>query len=221
MACHYIPLYNIITYNVTIMTLIAIMAINTLLCHIYDYFCRQSRHFLSKRMLEWATHLGYHVDGESQQLDRLVQWMTWTCGSWDLHTVFQTTSCVCDECPWHTVNQTRSCSGRIWSPMIWAAFSDRDSMFSVIREIEALLPPGPIVVYSERAGGSMRLHILHIQHIMHILPSWQSLHRRELLKQRAEGLSRSTCEIFAFATTKTLSVASANRLIQTVSNVCI
>ena len=38
MACHYIPLYNIITYYVTIMTLIAIMAINTLLCHIYDYF---------------------------------------------------------------------------------------------------------------------------------------------------------------------------------------
>ena len=36
-----------------------------------------------------------------------------------------------------------------------------DSMFSVIREVDALLPPGPIVVYSERAGGSMRLHILY------------------------------------------------------------
>ena len=46
-----------------------------------------------------------------------------------------------------------------------------DSMFSVIREVDALLPPGPIVVYSERAGGSMRLHILHIQHIVHIFPS--------------------------------------------------
>jgi hypothetical protein len=45
------------------------------------------------------------------------------------------------------------------------------SMFSVIREIDALLPPGPIVVYSERAGGSMRLHILHIKHIVHILPN--------------------------------------------------
>ena len=31
-----------------------------------------------------------------------------------------------------------------------------DSMFSVIREVDALLPTGPIVVYSERAGGSMR-----------------------------------------------------------------
>ena len=31
-----------------------------------------------------------------------------------------------------------------------------DSMFSVIREMEPLLPPGQIVVYSERAGGSMR-----------------------------------------------------------------
>ena len=31
-----------------------------------------------------------------------------------------------------------------------------DSMFSVIQEMDSLLPPGPIVVYSERAGGSMR-----------------------------------------------------------------
>ena len=80
MACHYIPLYNIITYYVTIMTLIAIMANNTLLCPFMTISRRQSRHFLSKKMLEWATHLGYHVDGESQQLDHLVQWMTWTCG---------------------------------------------------------------------------------------------------------------------------------------------
>ena len=106
---HLLQLWQLTSYYVTFMTMSR----------------RQSRHFLSKKMLEWATHLGYHVDGESQQLDRLVQWMTWTCGSWDLHMVFQTTSCVCDECPWHAVNQTRSCSGRIWSPMIWATFSDR------------------------------------------------------------------------------------------------
>ena len=37
MTCHYILLFNIITYYVTIMTLIAIIAINTLLCHNYDY----------------------------------------------------------------------------------------------------------------------------------------------------------------------------------------
>ena len=43
-----------------------------------------------------------------------------------------------------------------------------DSMFSVIREVDALLPAGPIVVYSERAGGSMRWLILHIRHILHI-----------------------------------------------------
>ena len=37
MTCHYTLLFNIITYYVTIMTLIAIIAINTLLCHNYDY----------------------------------------------------------------------------------------------------------------------------------------------------------------------------------------
>ena len=30
------------------------------------------------------------------------------------------------------------------------------SLLRVIRETDALLPPGPIVVYSERAGGGMR-----------------------------------------------------------------
>ncbi len=36
------------------------------------------------------------------------------------------------------------------------------SMLSVMKETDAALPPGPIIVYSERAGGAMRLHILHI-----------------------------------------------------------
>ena len=49
MACHYIPLYNIITYYVTIMTLIAIMAINTLLCHIYDYFQKAKSAFSEQK----------------------------------------------------------------------------------------------------------------------------------------------------------------------------
>jgi hypothetical protein len=43
------------------------------------------------------------------------------------------------------------------------------TLFSVIREADAHLPPGPIVVYSERAGGAVRLNILHIKHIMHIV----------------------------------------------------
>ena len=49
MACHYIPLYNIITYYATIMTLIAIMAINTLLCHIYDYFQKAKSAFSEQK----------------------------------------------------------------------------------------------------------------------------------------------------------------------------
>ena len=36
------------------------------------------------------------------------------------------------------------------------------SMLSVMKEADNRLPPGPIIVYSERAGGAMRLHILHI-----------------------------------------------------------
>ena len=41
------------------------------------------------------------------------------------------------------------------------------TLLSVIREADAHLPPGPIVVYSERAGGAVRLNILHIKHILH------------------------------------------------------
>ena len=43
------------------------------------------------------------------------------------------------------------------------------TLLSVIREADAHLPPGPIVIYSERAGGAVRLNILHIKHIMHIV----------------------------------------------------
>ena len=42
-------------------------------------------------------------------------------------------------------------------------------LLATIREADAHLPPGPIVVYSERAGGAVRLNILHIAHILHIL----------------------------------------------------
>ncbi len=43
--------------------------------------------------------------------------------------------------------------------------------------------------------------------------------RQEVLKQRASKISRSLCETFAFATTKTVSIASGNRVIQAVGNV--
>ena len=47
------------------------------------------------------------------------------------------------------------------------------SMFSVIDQVDDMLPAGPIVVHSERAGGGARLcnilHIIHILHIVHIL----------------------------------------------------
>ena len=47
------------------------------------------------------------------------------------------------------------------------------SMFSVVDQVDDMLPAGPVVVHSERAGGGVRLnnilHILHIIHIAHIL----------------------------------------------------
>jgi hypothetical protein len=49
------------------------------------------------------------------------------------------------------------------------------ALLSAIREADAHLPPGPIVVYSERAGGAVRLNInilfniLHIKYILYIL----------------------------------------------------
>jgi hypothetical protein len=47
------------------------------------------------------------------------------------------------------------------------------SMFSVVDQVDDMLPAGPIVVHSERAGGGARLcnilHIIHILHIVHIL----------------------------------------------------
>ncbi len=58
---------------------------------------------------------GQHTDvgEESQRLDQLGRSLTWTGGSWDLHTVFQPTRCVCNERRWHAVNRTRSYSGGI------------------------------------------------------------------------------------------------------------
>jgi len=41
------------------------------------------------------------------------------------------------------------------------------------------------------------------------------------LKQRSSKFSRSLCETFAFATSETVSIASGNRLIETVGNVSI
>ena len=39
------------------------------------------------------------------------------------------------------------------------------SMFSVVDQVDDMLPAGPIVVHSERAGGGVRLNnILHILH---------------------------------------------------------
>jgi hypothetical protein len=50
------------------------------------------------------------------------------------------------------------------------------SMFSVVDQVDDMLPAGPIVVHSVRAGGGARLNnifiILHIMHIVHILNTW-------------------------------------------------
>jgi len=58
-------------------------------------------------------------------------------------------------------------------PFDFAAFMRRSggnttTLLATIREADAYLPSGPIVVYSERAGGAARLNILHIAHILHI-----------------------------------------------------
>ena len=77
------------------------------LFHIITVIRGWGQHSLSKTKQEgWATHRGYHVGEESQRLDHLVRSLTWTCGSWDPHTVFQPTRCVCDERRWHAVNRT-------------------------------------------------------------------------------------------------------------------
>ena len=92
-------------------------------------------------------------------------------------------------------------------------------LLASLREADTYLPPGPIHVYSERAGGAVRLDIVHIVHFSHIVTNKHFCHRREVLKQRASNFSRSVCEIFAFATSETVSIESGNRLIQAVGNV--
>jgi hypothetical protein len=57
------------------------------------------------------------------------------------------------------------------TPFDFAAFIRRSggnttTLLATIREAESHMPPGPIVVYSERAGGAaVRLKFLHIAHI--------------------------------------------------------
>ena len=92
-------------------------------------------------------------------------------------------------------------------------------LLASLREADTYLPPGPIHVYSERAGGAVRLYIVHIVHISHIVPNKLFCHRREVLKHRASNFSRSVCEVFAFATSETVSIESGNRLLQAVGNV--
>ena len=109
-------------------------------------------------------------------------------------------------------------------PFDFASFMRRSganttTLLSVIREADAHLPPGPIVVYSERAKGAVRLNILHIKHILHILMHLQTCHRQEILKQQTSKFSLSLCETFVFATSETVFIASGNRLIQTLGNV--
>ena len=64
---------------------------------------------------------------------------------------------------------------RLPSPFDFHGFMRRlggnpTSMFSVVDQVDAMLPAGPILLHSERAGGGARsYHILHITHILHIL----------------------------------------------------
>jgi hypothetical protein len=109
-----VSLYAVMCDYFTIMRIIAITAIIAIiLIH------QKSDNRLCLRVsMVWAkqtlgvgntTHRGYHggEELESQRLDQLGRSLTWTCGSWDLHTVFQPIRGVCDERRWHAVNQTR------------------------------------------------------------------------------------------------------------------
>jgi hypothetical protein len=67
------------------------------------------------------------------------------------------------------------------TPFDFAAFMRRSggnttTLLATIREADAYLPSGPIVVYSERAGGAARLNLLHIARILHILHIAHTLH---------------------------------------------
>jgi hypothetical protein len=53
---------------------------------------------------------------------------------------------------------------------------NRTTLLATIREADAYLSSGPIIVYSKRAGGAARLNILHIAHIWHILHIAHILH---------------------------------------------
>ncbi len=52
------------------------------------------------------------------------------------------------------------------------------SMFSVVDQVDDMLPAGPIVVHSKRAGGGARLplssilHVIHVMYIIHIMIIW-------------------------------------------------
>ena len=50
-----------------------------------------------------------------------------------------------------------------FSSFIRRTGGDTTSLLSAIRETDAHLPPGPIIVYSERAGGDVRCITLHIR----------------------------------------------------------
>jgi hypothetical protein len=125
---------------------------------------------------------------------------------------------------------------QIWQPILqqqpaptpfdFAAFMHRSggnktTLLATIREADAHLPPGPIVVYSERAGGAVRLNILHIAHILQILLHYHFCHRREVLKQQASDFWRSLCETSAYAISETVSIAFGNRIVQAVGNVSV
>ncbi len=67
------------------------------------------------------------------------------------------------------------------TPFDFAAFMRRSgknttTLLATLREADAYLPSGSIVVYSEGAGGAARLNILHIAHILHIFHIAHILH---------------------------------------------
>jgi hypothetical protein len=100
------------------------------------------------------------------------------------------------------------------------------SLFQTIQQVDALLPPEPIIVLSQRAGGGIRSLYIVICCILSILAYFEyhensichGFPRREVLKQRTSAFTRSECEIFAFTSSTPVPVAAGDKLIQAVGN---
>ncbi len=99
------------------------------------------------------------------------------------------------------------------------------NMFKALDDLDSHIPPGPIIVHSERAGGGIGYYRVkhyifsilrkYFAYLIFLLSDlYLEWSRRQVLKERVSLFSRSFCETFAFATSETVSIESGNRLIR-------